>query len=140
MSNKMDARMVQKRSSVAGVVPTVPASNDHCDGTWIATDIYASELYYNEADNILYTRDDTGIVVIGGRQSYVTTANIPNGGGGVTIQVPIAYKGTVQDVSVWSANILLNVTVIRGNDGTYETVTLIAGKAYTGAEINITLK
>lgn len=61
-----DSRILIKRSTVAGVVPTVPSSNDHTDGTWLATDIYKGELYYNQADNILYTRSDAGIKVVSG--------------------------------------------------------------------------
>lgn len=77
---------------------------------------------------------------IGVGGTYTTTSNIPVGGSGVTIQVPTTYAGTVKSVSVWDGNVQIFPTVVRGNDGTYETVQLISGKAYTGAEVNITLK
>ena len=32
-----DSRIKLKRSTVTATVPTVPSSNDHTDGTWIAT-------------------------------------------------------------------------------------------------------
>lgn len=145
MANKMDARMKLKRSSVAGVVPTVPTSNDHCDGTWLATDIYKSELFFNEADNILYTRDETGIVVITGdiglRKPYETTGDIPTGATGLVITIPSGtYLGEVQGVDVWHNNIQIYPTVEKGTSGANQTVTLRSGKAYTGAEINIRLK
>ena len=62
-----DSRILIKRSTTTGVVPTVPASNDHTDGTWIATDIYKGELFFNQADGVMFTRDDSGIVTVGGK-------------------------------------------------------------------------
>lgn len=64
-------RMVVKVSDTAGVVPTIPASDDHTDGSWLATDIYIGEQFFNSADGIMYTRSDNGITVVG--------SNNPNG-------------------------------------------------------------
>ena len=61
-----DSRIKLKRSTVTATVPTVPSSNDHTDGTWIATDIYKGELFYNQADGVLWTRGDSGIECIQG--------------------------------------------------------------------------
>jgi hypothetical protein len=61
-----DSRIKLKRSTIAATVPTVPSSNDHTDGTWIATDIYKGELFYNQADGVLWTRGDSGIECIQG--------------------------------------------------------------------------
>jgi hypothetical protein len=61
-----DSRIKIKRSTIAATVPTVPSSNDHTDGTWIATDIYKGELFYNQADGVLWTRGDSGIECIQG--------------------------------------------------------------------------
>ena len=36
-------------------VPTVPASSDHTDGTWIATDIYPGEQYQDTNTGLIYT-------------------------------------------------------------------------------------
>jgi hypothetical protein len=55
------ARMIIKRGNG---VPTVPASNDNNDGTWIATDIYEGELYLDLDGKRLYTRIDNSIVEI----------------------------------------------------------------------------
>ncbi len=54
-------RMVVKTSATSGVIPTIPASDNHQDGSWIATDIYKGELFFNKADGLMFTRDDTGI-------------------------------------------------------------------------------
>jgi len=42
--------------------PTVPASNDHTDGTWLASDIYEGELYLDTTNGLNYTRYDDTIV------------------------------------------------------------------------------
>jgi hypothetical protein len=64
-----DSRIKIKRSTIAATVPTVPSSNDHTDGTWISTDIYKGELFYNQADGVLWTRDDNGVTCLGGSAS-----------------------------------------------------------------------
>lgn len=74
-------RRLLKRSTISGEYPTIPGSNDHTDGTWLDTDIYEGELFYNVPDNILYTREDTNIIVINGiytpeTQPVVTTGDI----------------------------------------------------------------
>ena len=35
-------------------VPTIPTSNDHRDGTWIATDIYPYEIYVDGVTGLMY--------------------------------------------------------------------------------------
>ena len=66
-----DSRIKLKRSTVTATVPTVPSSNDHTDGTWIATDIYKGELFYNQSDGVLWTRGDSGIDCIQGTAKVV---------------------------------------------------------------------
>ena len=56
MAVTIDARIMIKTSTVATTVPTVPASNDHTDGTWLETDIYVGELFFNVADQKRYSR------------------------------------------------------------------------------------
>ena len=62
-------RMIIKVSSITNEVATIPTTNDHTDGSWIATDIYIGELFLNIADDVLQTRTDTGIVTLGGGAS-----------------------------------------------------------------------
>lgn len=60
-------RIVLKISDTADELPTVPSTNDHSDGSWLATDIYVGELFYNSADGIIFTRDDSdNIIAING--------------------------------------------------------------------------
>ena len=95
-----DSRIKLKRSTVNSTVPTVPSSNDHTDGTWIATDIYKGELFYNQADGVLWSRDDNGVTCLGGSASLTissadvlqlnsTPLTIVNGISGMVI-VPIS--------------------------------------------------
>jgi hypothetical protein len=48
-----NARMIIKRGRA---LPTVPASNDNNDGTWVSTDIFEGELYLDTTHGKLYTR------------------------------------------------------------------------------------
>lgn len=61
------SRMIQKRSNLAGVIPTVPAVDDI--NTFNSTDIFVGELFWNAADNKLYTRALSGIQQIAGAGS-----------------------------------------------------------------------
>lgn len=74
-------RMVLKISDVENAVATIPASNDHTDGTWIATDIYEGELFLNIVDDVLQTRTDSGIVTLNGGAGasyFVSLLDVPN--------------------------------------------------------------
>jgi hypothetical protein len=71
--NILDSRILLKRSTTAGVIPTVPASNNHTDGTWVATDIYEGEAFLNTADARLFTRAGSAIKEIGLQNSLVGT-------------------------------------------------------------------
>ena len=51
-------RIVIKKGSG---VPTIPASNDHTDGTWLATDLYVGEFYMDTATDKIYMRTAGGI-------------------------------------------------------------------------------
>jgi len=64
MPTIQDSRILIKSSTVASQVPTIPASNDHTDGTWLGTDIYKGEIFINQIDAKVYTRTQSGIVQI----------------------------------------------------------------------------
>lgn len=82
-------RRTMKVSTVAGVIPTVPETDNHRDGSWIETDIYKGELFFNQADGIMYTRGDSGIIVL-------TNGAIP--GAGVTLRYKAKLTQTGTDV------------------------------------------
>ena len=56
-----NVRLIVKQSDIAGQMGTVPASDDHTDGTWSETDMYVGEQLINTADDIIYVRTDNGI-------------------------------------------------------------------------------
>lgn len=83
---QIDAKMVQKRSTVPAELPTVAPSDDHTDGSWNDTDIYSAEFFINEADKKIYIRIDGSIIELapttgGGIRKDVFTV----GGGGQSI-------------------------------------------------------
>jgi hypothetical protein len=51
-------------------VPTVPASADHRNGDWIATDIYDGEFYLDTDSGLTYTRNKSGITLSDGSPTY----------------------------------------------------------------------
>ena len=91
MANTMNARQIMKRTATASTIPTIPSSSDHTDGTWLATDIYKGEMFYNEANDSLWTRGTNGIVHLGGRAKLV----IPTAQVLTLNSVPVAFGLTV---------------------------------------------
>ena len=59
--NILDARILLKRSTVAGTVPTIPASSSHTDGSWVNTDIYSGEAFVNTVDQRIFIRTGANI-------------------------------------------------------------------------------
>ena len=57
MANETRRILIKKGTSIA----TIPASSDHTDGTWLATDIYIGEFYMNTTNGKIYTRTASGI-------------------------------------------------------------------------------
>ena len=57
--NTQKSRERIKRSTLTGVVPTVPVSSDFTDGTWLNTDIRAGEFFYNIPDEKLWIGTNT---------------------------------------------------------------------------------
>lgn len=115
-------------------VPTIPASNDHTDGTWIATDIYKNEFYQNTTTGYIYTRNDSGIVRL--QDELVNTVNIKSvngqslvGSGDITVSTPFipylqsseinrGYRFSVNSTAIISEN-----TVAGSATGTATAVT-----------------
>ena len=63
MSCDKYARMIIKQGSG---IPTIPASPDHRDGSWLNTDVYEGEQYLDTDTGIVYTRNGSSIEVVGG--------------------------------------------------------------------------
>jgi hypothetical protein len=111
-----DSRIKLKRSTIAATVPTVPSSNDHTDGTWIATDIYKGELFYNQADGVLWTRGDSGIECIQGTAKLtIATADVLTLNSTPLTIVAAQGVGTVIQVISASVKIDFNTTPYATN-------------------------
>jgi len=74
--SEIDAKIVNKRSTVATETPTVAPSEDHTDGSWNATDIYSGEFFINETDEKIYIRTGTTIKEISTGTPAATTTTI----------------------------------------------------------------
>ena len=122
-----DSRIKIKRSTITATVPTVPSSNDHTDGTWIATDIYKGELFFNQADGVLWSRDDNGVNCLGGSASLtISSADV------LTLNsTPLTIVGAVSGyaIEVISASVKVDF-----NTTAYATNTDIALKT-SGANV-----
>ena len=120
-----DSRIKVKRSTVTATVPTVPSSNDHTDGTWIATDIYKGELFFNQADGVLWSRDDNGVVCLGGSVSLtIASADV------LTLNTtPITLVGAVAGYAIEVVNASVKVDFNTTPYATYTTIQLITDTA-----------
>lgn len=94
--NRQDSRHRIKRSTLTGVVPTVPVSSDFTDGTWLNTDIRAAEFFYNIPDQRLWIGTDTGSI------------EIPLVGGSANTIAQVLYAGNTLDTG----------QIIQGIEGT----------------------
>lgn len=116
-----DSRILIKRSTTTGVVPTVPSSNDHTDGTWIATDIYKGELFFNQADGIMFTRDDSGIVTIGGNSDSAIYSQSVSITSDEILQLNSTPKTLVSGVTGKIIVLVSSVFKATYNSATYDT-------------------
>ena len=107
--NIQDSKMIQKYSTVTGVVPTAGPTSDFTDGTWTATDIYEGEIMANVSDSKVWMRMNAGI-----REFLITRNNSATGdlyyvGSGTWQRLPIGTSGQVLTVSsggvpTWAAS------------------------------------
>jgi hypothetical protein len=110
-----DSRIKIKRSTIAATVPTVPSSSDHTDGTWIATDIYKGELFYNQADGVLWSRDDNRVSCLGGSASVELTPAQVKTLNTTPITIVGAVSGYAIEVVSASVKIAFNTTAYATN-------------------------
>lgn len=75
-----NSRILIKRSTTAGEVPTIPATLDHTNGTWLATDIYSGELFLNIADGRMWmglTNSIKEIIFNGTNSTFLSLTDVP---------------------------------------------------------------
>lgn len=116
------ARMIIKQGSG---VPTIPASSDHRNGDWIATDIYEGEFYMDTDTGIVYTSNNGIITLSNGKPRQLvwkalitqTGTNAPvltvvENSLGVTITPSYVSVG-VYDLSGFAGNLVVNTVEIQ---------------------------
>ena len=69
MSCDKYARMIIKSGSG---IATIPASTDHRNGDWIATDIYDGEYYMDTDNGVIYTSNGGVIQRVGSNGNYLS--------------------------------------------------------------------
>ena len=62
--NTVYSRILIKRSSISGIEPTIPTSDNHNDGTWLATDLYDGEMFLNTTDKKCWARSGDTIMPV----------------------------------------------------------------------------
>jgi len=70
--DKFERRQIKMGSGV----PTIPASTDHRNGDWIATDIYDGEFYMDTDTGLTYTRNGTSIIPAGSGAENFANADL----------------------------------------------------------------
>lgn len=129
-----DSRIKIKRSTVTGTAPTVGPSTDHTQPSpaWSATDIYKGELFYNQADGVLWTRSDSGIDCIQGTAKVViptaqvlTLNSVPvqivaAPGSGYAIEVVSGMVSIAYSTVTYATNTTIGIISAGADDSQYE--------------------
>lgn len=83
-------------------VPTVPATADHRDGSWLSTDIYEGEWYLDEDTGYAYTRNGSSIIplyagtVTGGGIILINAGDSPYAAGAKKTILASAAAGSIK--------------------------------------------
>lgn len=103
MSCDKYARMIIKQGSG---LPTVPASADHRDGSWLDTDIYQGELYMDTDTGQVYTRANGTIIAVDGPTA-------------LTYEALLTQSGSNDPTAVVNENTIGAIVWTRVNAGHY---------------------
>jgi hypothetical protein len=144
MATVQHSRILIKRATTTGVVPTLPASDDHTDGTWLVTDIYPGELFLNLVDERIWTRFDSGIVELLDTSSISDTVFGAGWNGDTThsasknaiydaFQLYLPLTGGALSGLLTGTKFLANTTVDTGTpDAAYKVSRLLNGNSASG--------
>lgn len=113
--SEIDAKIVNKRSTVATETPTVAPSEDHTDGSWNDTDIYSGEFFINEADEKIFIRTGATIKELG----------VGGGGGGASLRNVSAtntFATANETINCTSGTFTINLPTAVGIQGTTYTL------------------
>ena len=95
----IDARQIQKISTVGGQIPTVAPSNNHKDGTWTVTDCYSGEILVNEADGKVYALVGTVVVELGSSGTVDLATVLSNGNTTGANDIVISLDSVIEGAS-----------------------------------------
>lgn len=101
------SRIINKRSVIPGVIPTIGPTTDHTDGSWVDNEIYPGEFFVNLADEIVYFGWITGSTTTpssGVTQMYPYLGPTPSG------QTLNLIAGTGLNISGTSPNYWIQIT------------------------------
>ena len=101
-------------------VPTIPTSNDHRDGTWIATDIYPYEIYVDSVSGLMYINSGgliNEVITDLGTKTFATYNDIQNQ---TAVAINTGYGVKFRTLNLSSGISVLNDTKITlQNTGYY---------------------
>ena len=76
-----NARILIKRSTITGEVPTIPSIEDHTRNSWLASDIYIGEMFMNLPDQRIWFRSGTAsikeILFSGTNSTFLSLDDVP---------------------------------------------------------------
>jgi len=76
MKNTLYTRIKNKSETTSGVVPTIPLTDDHGDGSWRRSDVYSAEFFVNITDKRLWQRMDATLVEVATSESNASIGSI----------------------------------------------------------------
>ena len=141
-----DSRIIIKRSSITGQVPTIAPSNDHTDGSWNPLNIYKSEIFINLADSRAWFRSNTSIIELatinGPSDAFINGGNTygSNAIFGLTDNYKVDFKANNNIIfSLEDKGLVIKYAKeLYFSDSGTEAVT-IAAPAVIGTSYNLTL-
>lgn len=110
--NLLNTRIKQKISTISGVTPSIPLSNNHKDGSWLTTDIYEGEFFLNTADEKMWYRAGNNIKLVD-----VSAVNNIDDLNDVTITSPLSQQvltynsGTSQWINATASAIIPTISI-----------------------------
>lgn len=124
MCNDLQTYRMQQKLGVAD--PTLPASENHNDGSWLATDIMEGEIYVNTTTNHVFTRVGNTIfnITVGKPSSndYFTVIDDEDNSGSAPYVTKIRAIENIRYSGVASLNVEPVATItVNGNPYTYNT-------------------
>ena len=118
-------------------VPTIPASADHRNGDWIATDIYTGEFYLDTDTGLTYTRNDTDGITSSDGAPTMLQAKLNIVQTGVSAPVLIEFVNQIGTITPSYVSVGTYLLTSTGNFLSGKIFITIKGNTTLGDEITI---